>query len=372
MSKTGLLLLLAVLPVIAILFYVYKKDKTKEPMWLLLSFFSKGILSCFLVFTISDVLSAFLPFMNKETEEMLFVEVAIYSFFCVALVEEFCKWLMVYRGGYHHKEFDEIYDILVYSIFVSLGFAFFENIMYVLTSQSIYIALLRAVSAIPGHACDAVFMGYYLSLAKQCRILNKPNKEKEYIRMSIFIPTILHGIYDFCLFINKDEFNFLWVVDFPLLEKDEELGRFFAMHHPFTMPMEEDLELLDTDMGKARAKAYDIVLNGVELGGGSVRIHQDDVQEKMFELLGFTQEEAHDRFGFLLDAFKYGVPPHAGLAFGLDRMIMLMTGADSIRDVIAFPKIKDASCLMSNAPDVVDPKQLEELCLKVEIPEAEK
>lgn len=199
MSKTGLLLLLAVLPVIAILFYVYKKDKTKEPMWLLLSFFSKGILSCFLVFTISDALSMFLPFMNKETEEMLFVEVAIYSFFCVALVEEFCKWLMVYRGGYHHKEFDEIYDILVYSIFVSLGFAFFENIMYVLTSKSIYIALLRAVSAIPGHACDAVFMGYYLSLAKQCRILNKPNKEKEYIRMSIFIPTILHGIYDFCL-----------------------------------------------------------------------------------------------------------------------------------------------------------------------------
>ena len=143
------------------------------------------------------------------------------------------------------------------------------------------------------------------------------------------------------------------------------------MHHPFTMPTDEDLELLDTDMGKARAKAYDIVLNGVELGGGSVRIHQDDVQEKMFKLLGFTEEEAHDRFGFLLDAFKYGVPPHAGLAFGLDRMIMLMTGADSIRDVIAFPKIKDASCLMSNAPDVVDDKQLEELCLKVEIPEKE-
>jgi aspartyl-tRNA synthetase len=169
--------------------------------------------------------------------------------------------------------------------------------------------------------------------------------------------------------IDKNEFRFLWVTEFPVFEWSDEEERYKAMHHPFTMPMDEDLELLDTDMGKARAKAYDIVLNGCELGGGSVRIHQNDVQEKMFELLGFTQEEAHDRFGFLLDAFKYGVPPHAGLAFGLDRMIMLMTGADSIRDVIAFPKIKDASCLMSNAPDVVDEKQLEELCLKVVLPE---
>lgn len=172
--------------------------------------------------------------------------------------------------------------------------------------------------------------------------------------------------------VSKDDYRFLWVTEFPVFEWSDEEERFKAMHHPFTMPMDEDLELLDTDMGKARAKAYDIVLNGCELGGGSVRIHQDDVQEKMFELLGFTNEEAHDRFGFLLDAFKYGVPPHAGLAFGLDRMIMLMTGADSIRDVIAFPKIKDASCLMSNAPDVVDPKQLEELCLKIDIPETEK
>ncbi|MGN0495622.1 MAG: aspartate--tRNA ligase [Lachnospiraceae bacterium] len=171
--------------------------------------------------------------------------------------------------------------------------------------------------------------------------------------------------------LDPKEYRFLWVTEFPVFEWSDEEERYKAMHHPFTMPMDEDLELLDTDMGKARAKAYDIVLNGVELGGGSVRIHQDDVQEKMFKLLGFTEEEAHDRFGFLLDAFKYGVPPHAGLAFGLDRMIMLMTGADSIRDVIAFPKIKDASCLMSNAPDVVDEKQLEELCLKVEIPEKE-
>ncbi len=169
--------------------------------------------------------------------------------------------------------------------------------------------------------------------------------------------------------VSKDDYKFLWITEFPVFEWSDEEERYTAMHHPFTMPMDEDLELLDTDMGKARAKAYDIVLNGVELGGGSVRIHQDDVQEKMFGLLGFSKEEAYDRFGFLLNAFKYGVPPHAGLAFGLDRMIMLMTGADSIRDVIAFPKVKDASCLMSNAPDVVDAKQLEELCIEVKLPE---
>lgn len=165
--------------------------------------------------------------------------------------------------------------------------------------------------------------------------------------------------------INKDEYRFLWITEFPVFEWSDEEERYTAMHHPFTMPMEEDLELLDIDMGKARAKAYDIVLNGVELGGGSVRIHQDDIQEKMFRLLGISDEDAHDRFGFLLTAFQYGVPPHAGLAFGLDRMIMLMSGAESIRDVIAFPKVKDASCMMSNAPDVVDAKQLEELCIKV-------
>ena len=171
--------------------------------------------------------------------------------------------------------------------------------------------------------------------------------------------------------IPEDEFNFLWVTEFPLLEWDDEDKRFVAVHHPFTMPMDEDLALLETDPGKVRAKAYDIVLNGTELGGGSVRIHQSDIQEKMFEMLGFTQEQAQSQFGFLLDAFKYGVPPHAGLAYGLDRMIMLMVKAESIRDVMAFPKVKDASCLMSEAPNVVDPKQLEELCISICIPEKE-
>ena len=163
--------------------------------------------------------------------------------------------------------------------------------------------------------------------------------------------------------IDQSKFNFLWVTEFPLLEWSEEENRFVAMHHPFTMPMDEDLELLDTDPGKVRAKAYDIVLNGVELGGGSVRIFQNDVQEKMFEVIGFTKEQAYDRFGFLLNAFKYGVPPHAGLAIGLDRFVMLLVKAESIREVIAFPKVKDASCLMTNAPDVVDQKQLDELYL---------
>mgnify|MGYP000266130189 FL=1 len=165
--------------------------------------------------------------------------------------------------------------------------------------------------------------------------------------------------------LKKDDFKFLWVTEFPLLEYSEEEDRYVAMHHPFTMPMEEDLQYLDSEPGRVRAKAYDIVLNGVEMGGGSVRIHQADIQSKMFEVLGFTLERAQEQFGFLLKAFKYGVPPHAGLAYGLDRMVMLMVGADSIRDVIAFPKVKDASCLMTEAPAPVDGKQLEELGIQV-------
>lgn len=165
--------------------------------------------------------------------------------------------------------------------------------------------------------------------------------------------------------IDDTKFHFLWVTEFPLLEWSDTENRFMAMHHPFTMPMEEDWQYIDADPGRVRAKAYDIVLNGVELGGGSVRIHQDDIQEKMFEVLGFTKEQAWEQFGFLLSAFKYGVPPHAGLAYGLDRFVMLLVGADNIREVIAFPKIKDASCLMTEAPGMVDEKQLEELRIAV-------
>lgn len=165
--------------------------------------------------------------------------------------------------------------------------------------------------------------------------------------------------------IDEDKFNFLWVTEFPQFEWSDEEDRFVAMHHPFTMPMEEDLPMLETNPGAVRAKAYDIVLNGVELGGGSVRIFQSDVQERMFRALGFTNEKAHEQFGFLLDAFSYGVPPHAGLAIGLDRFVMLLVKAESIREVIAFPKVKDASCLMSECPNVVDPAQLKELCLTV-------
>ena len=165
--------------------------------------------------------------------------------------------------------------------------------------------------------------------------------------------------------LDKGDYKFLWVTEFPLLEWNDEQERYQAMHHPFTMPMEEDLEYLDTDPGRVRAKAYDIVLNGTELGGGSVRIFNNDIQSKMFEMLGFTPEQAEAQFGFLLNAFKYGVPPHAGLAYGLDRLIMLMAKEDSIRDVIAFPKVKDASCLMTEAPTRVEQKQLDELGIAI-------
>ena len=165
--------------------------------------------------------------------------------------------------------------------------------------------------------------------------------------------------------LDSSEFRFVWITEFPLLEWSDEENRFKAIHHPFTMPMEEDLQYIDSDPGRVRAKAYDIVLNGTEIGGGSVRIHQDDIQEKMFEVLGFTKEKAYEQFGFLLTAFKYGVPPHAGLAYGLDRLVMLMAKQESIRDVIAFPKVKDASCLMTEAPNLVDEKQLEELGIAI-------
>jgi len=166
--------------------------------------------------------------------------------------------------------------------------------------------------------------------------------------------------------IDKDKIGLLWVTEFPLLEYDEEEKRYVAMHHPFTSPMDEDIHLLDSEPLKARAKAYDIVLNGYELGGGSIRIHDSEIQEKMFELLGFSQEEAWKKFGFLLEAFKYGTPPHGGLAIGMDRLIMLLTGTDNIRDVIAFPKTQSASCLMTDAPSYADEKQLKELKLKLD------
>ena len=171
--------------------------------------------------------------------------------------------------------------------------------------------------------------------------------------------------------LDKNEYRFVWVTEFPLLEWNEEENRYTAMHHPFTMLMDEDIPLIESgDLGKIRAKAYDIVLNGNEIGGGSVRIHQNDIQEKMFEMLGFTREAAYEQFGFLLNAFKYGVPPHAGLAYGLDRLVMLMAKVDSIRDVIAFPKVKDASCLMTESPSRVSEQQLKELGFEVE-PETE-
>jgi aspartyl-tRNA synthetase len=194
-----------------------------------------------------------------------------------------------------------------------------------------------------------------VELAKQLELLDKNEYRLEMARQMDLL--------------DKNEYRFVWITEFPLLEWSEEQNRFVAMHHPFTMPMEEDIQYIESDPGRVRAKAYDIVLNGNEIGGGSVRIFQDDIQEMMFKALGFTKEQAYSQFGFLLDAFKYGVPPHAGLAYGLDRLVMLMAKQDSIRDVIAFPKIKDASCLMTEAPTPASEKQLEELSLAVEAQE---
>ena len=195
----GLKLFLAILPVVLILLIVYNKDKAKEPLWLLILLFISGIGSCFLVLLVSGFLEKFLPFMKISLNEQTFFQTLLYAFIGVALVEECCKWIMTYLIGYNNKEFDEIYDIIVYSIFVSLGFAFFENILYVWQSSSIATAIIRAISAVPSHACDAVFMGYYLSVAKQCAYKKRTDLESKNIILSILIPTVLHGIYDFCL-----------------------------------------------------------------------------------------------------------------------------------------------------------------------------
>lgn len=199
MDDISLLLFFTVLPIILILVFVYNKDKNKEPIKLLLQLFGLGILSCFMVLLLSDVLALFLPFMDMKLSEMNFINTLLYAFIGVAFVEEFCKWVMVYSKGYHNKEFDELYDIIVYAVFVSLGFAFFENIMYVLSSGNLRTAIIRAISAVPGHACDAIFMGYYLSIAKQYHYQKKKDLEKKNVILSIFIPALLHGIYDFCL-----------------------------------------------------------------------------------------------------------------------------------------------------------------------------
>lgn len=194
------LIFLAILPVIIILFFIYKKDKNKEPLGLLLSLFLSGFMACGLVLLISDVLKLIFPFMDPEVYKNSFLAVLLYSFIGVALVEEFCKWIMLFLFGYsHNKEFDELYDGIVYAIFVSLGFAFIENILYVINTAKLSTALVRAVSAVPSHACDAIFMGYYISIARHFHVKGDKKAEKKYLVYSVLIPTLLHGIYDFCL-----------------------------------------------------------------------------------------------------------------------------------------------------------------------------
>ncbi len=208
----SLLLALAALPVVLILLFVYKKDKNKEPISLLIKLFLSGFGSCFLVLLISNFLGKFIPFMNSDLTYKSFLDTLLYAFVGVAFIEETCKWLMVYLVGYHSKEFDELYDGLVYATFVSLGFAFIENILYVVMTSSFSTALLRAVSAVPSHACDAIFMGYYISVAKQFGLVKKKKFEKKYLRLSIIVPTILHGIYDFCLMSGYDMLVGVFVV----------------------------------------------------------------------------------------------------------------------------------------------------------------
>lgn len=211
MKNIGLLLFIAILPVLLILLFVYNKDKKKEPFSLLIQLFLLGILSCFLVIIISKALE-FIPFMQGSLESKGLIDILLYSFLGVALIEESCKWLMLYIKGYNNKEFDEIYDIIVYAVFVSLGFAFFENLVYIFSTQELTTALIRAISSVPGHACDAVFMGYYLTLAKEYSYNNRKDLEKKYVILSILIPTILHGIYDFCLMSSIDALVIVFLI----------------------------------------------------------------------------------------------------------------------------------------------------------------
>ncbi len=216
MSELGLLLFITIIPVILILIYVYQKDKHKEPFSLLIQFFGLGILCCFIVIFFSQFLSDFLPFMHSENRNTFF-NLLLYAFFGVAFLEECCKWLMLFTRGYYTKEFDEVYDILVYSVFVSLGFAFFENAFYIYHIGQIKTALVRAFSAIPGHACDAIFMGYYLSIAKQHYYNHNKKEEKKNIFLSIFIPTILHGFYDFCIMSKNNWLVYTFFIFIALL-----------------------------------------------------------------------------------------------------------------------------------------------------------
>ena len=211
MNQLGLLLFITIIPVLLILIYVYQKDKQKEPISILLQFFGLGILCCFIVIYFSQFLENFLPFMNSSNRKTFF-DIILYAFIGVAFIEEGCKWLMLYMRGYYTKEFDEVFDILVYAVFVSLGFAFFENAFYIYQIGQLKTALIRAVSAIPGHACDAIFMGYYLSIAKQHHYQKNKKEEKKNIILSLLVPTILHGIYDFCIMAKMELFTYVFLI----------------------------------------------------------------------------------------------------------------------------------------------------------------
>ncbi len=212
MENSTTLAFLSALPIILILMIVYIKDRKKEPLSLLCFLFILGIASCSLVIVISRYLKNYLPFMNMNLADMDFISIILYSFIGVALIEEACKWIMVYFVGYHHKQFNELYDIIVYAVFVSLGFAFYENLVYIFAKGQVSTAIIRALSAVPGHACDAIFMGYYLSMAKYFRTRKRKDLEKRNILLSILIPTVLHGIYDFCIMSRLTLFMVVFII----------------------------------------------------------------------------------------------------------------------------------------------------------------
>ncbi len=241
MDNMMLMLFFTVLPVILLLVFVYNKDRAKEPLVLLLQLFGLGMISCIPVLFASDFFRIIFPFMNKRLVDYNFFETILYAFVEVALLEEICKWIMLYAKGYNHQEFDEVYDIIVYAVFVSLGFALVENIAYVFLKGTLRTALFRAVSSVPGHACDAVFMGYFLSLAKQASYKDDKKLEKKYIVLSIIVPAILHGIYDFCLMANVKLLifafigfiAFLYILAFNTLKKVSLENKNLVLKHNF-------------------------------------------------------------------------------------------------------------------------------------------
>lgn len=269
-----LLFIVAALPVVLICWFIYNKDKNKEPTKVLTKLFIDGIFSCFLVLFVSEIMEYIIPIFQKDVEMMNVFEILLYSFVGVALVEESCKWVYVHRDGYNNSAFDEKYDIIVYAVFVSLGFAFFENILYVFTSDSIAVGITRALLAVPGHACDSIFMGYYLTLAKQAHLKGNTELEKQHKIKSILVPTLLHGIYDFCLFVEYDFFVMIFFIFVVFL---------------YVVSLQKIRELAATN-----SNYYQNTSSNVYTGYSQVA--QTQVNNQMFQQATFQQVQVQNRY----------------------------------------------------------------------------